>query len=100
MKGLTGKDSCDVMAEAGIIANKNAVPHDPEKPSITSGMRLGTPACTTRGFKEQEFIAVADMITDLLEAYSAEPESKKAVEVIRAKVQQLCGRFPIYKDVL
>lgn len=99
-KGLTGKDSCDVMAEAGIIANKNAVPHDPEKPSVTSGMRLGTPACTTRGFKEKEFIAVADMITDLLEAYSAEPGNKKAIEVIQAKVQQLCAQFPIYKDVL
>lgn len=99
-KGLKGNASCDILAQAGIVGNKNAVPHDPEKPSITSGMRLGTPACTTRGFTEKEFTDVADMIADVLDAYAAEPNSLQTAQVVKQKVEQLCARFPIYKDVL
>ena len=67
-KGLTGALVCDALARAHIVCNKNAVPNDPQKPSVTSGLRIGTPAGTTRGFGVAEFSQIADMIADVIEA--------------------------------
>ncbi|WCL52997.1 serine hydroxymethyltransferase [Gimibacter soli] len=99
-KGLTGKAADEALERAHMTCNKNGVPFDPEKPFITSGIRLGTPAGTTRGFGEAEFIAIADMITEVLDGLKANPENNEAAEAsVRAKVADLCKRFPIYEDL-
>jgi glycine hydroxymethyltransferase len=72
--------------------NKNAVPNDPRPPTITSGLRIGTPASTTRGFKEREITLVADLIADVLDANGA----PAVVDATRAKVVELCRAFPVY----
>ena len=96
-KGITGKDACDALAEAGLICNKNAVPNDPQKPTITSGLRIGSPAGTTRGFKEKEFEQIGLMITRVLDSLQSDEETKqKAITEVRAEVKQLCLDFPIY----
>ncbi len=96
-KGLTGAVSCDALAEAGIICNKNSVPNDPEKPTVTSGLRVGTPAGTTRGFGAQEFEEIGLMIVEILDALTqGEEETKKAIFNVRKKVQEMCLKFPIY----
>ena len=79
-----------------MTCNKNAIPFDPEKPKITSGIRIGTPAGTTRGFKEKEFEQVADWIADVMDSL-AEGTSDKVIPEIREKVIALCKRFPIYE---
>ncbi len=94
-KGVTGKVAEHALDRAGITCNKNAIPNDPEKPFVTSGIRVGTPAGTTRGFCEAEFIQVADWIADVLEAQSG--EDAHGVEVrVREQVKTLTARFPIY----
>ncbi|WP_308910009.1 serine hydroxymethyltransferase [Pseudokordiimonas caeni] len=99
-KGLTGKAADEALERAHMTCNKNGVPFDPEKPFITSGIRLGTPAGTTRGFGEAEFIAIADMITEVLDGLKANPDNNEAAEAsVRAKVADLCKRFPIYEDL-
>ena len=96
-KGLTGKAADEALERALMTCNKNGVPFDPEKPFITSGIRLGTPAGTTRGFGTNEFIQIADMITDVLDALAANPDdNEKAEAAAREKVAALCTRFPIY----
>lgn len=96
-KGLTGAASCDALAEAGIICNKNSVPNDPEKPTITSGLRVGTPAGTTRGFGAKEFEEIGLMIVEVLDALKQGEEAKlKAISSVRKKVQEMCLKFPIY----
>lgn len=96
-KGLTGKAADEALERAFMTCNKNGVPFDPEKPFITSGIRLGTPAGTTRGFAEAEFIQIADMITDVLDGLAANPEDNSEAEAqAREKVAELCKRFPIY----
>ncbi|MCJ9430395.1 serine hydroxymethyltransferase [Kordiimonas marina] len=99
-KGLTGKAADEALERSHMTCNKNGVPFDPEKPMITSGIRLGTPAGTTRGFAEAEFTLIADMITEVLDGLAANPENNEAAEAsVRAKVADLCERFPIYSDL-
>jgi glycine hydroxymethyltransferase len=96
-KGITGKAADEALERAFMTCNKNGVPFDPEKPFITSGIRLGTPAGTTRGFAEEEFVQIADMITDVLDGLAANPEDNSVAEAeARKKVAELCERFPIY----
>lgn len=94
-KNVTGDIAADALDKAHITANKNAIPFDPQPPKITSGIRVGTPAGTTRGFKEQEFALVGDMIADVIEAIGTEKEQNTIAEVTQ-KVIALCQRFPIY----
>ncbi len=89
---ITGKDADAALGRAFITVNKNAVPNDPRPPTITSGLRIGTPASTTRGFKEQEITLVADLIADVLDANGA----AAVVERTRARVLELCRAFPVY----
>ena len=96
-KKLTGKVAQLSLEEAGITCNKNGVPFDPEKPTITSGLRLGTPAATTRGFGTEEFRQVGLLINEVLDGLVANPDDNGAAEkAVRAKVEDLCSRFPIY----
>jgi len=91
---ITGKEAEHRLDEIGITVNKNTIPFDPESPFVTSGIRIGTPAATTRGFKEEEMKAIADIIdVALSDAY----ESRK--EELRAKVKELCAKAPLYKDL-
>ncbi|EKE44854.1 serine hydroxymethyltransferase [Oceaniovalibus guishaninsula JLT2003] len=95
--GVTGKDAEIALERAGLTCNKNAIPFDPEKPFVTSGVRLGTPAGTTRGFGEDEFRRVGKMVLQVIEALSKTPEGDGAVEAeVRAEAEALCDAFPIY----
>jgi glycine hydroxymethyltransferase len=97
-KGLTGKATENALGRAHITCNKNAVPFDPEKPAITSGVRLGTPAGTSRGFAEAEFKLIGELIIEVLDGLAANGEdNNSAVEAqVRVKVKTLTDRFPIY----
>ncbi|GAN63369.1 serine hydroxymethyltransferase [Acetobacter indonesiensis] len=97
-KKVTGKAAEQALERAGITANKNAIPFDPEKPAITSGVRLGSPAATARGFREAEFREVGEMIDEVLTALAASGgEGNAAVEnAVHDRVKALCARFPIY----
>ena len=99
-KRLTGKLAAESLERAAITCNKNGVPFDPEKPTVTSGIRLGTPACTTRGFGVAEFREVGAMIADVLDGLAARVEDNSSVEAaVRARVEALCARFSIYADL-
>jgi glycine hydroxymethyltransferase len=99
-KGLTGNISEESLDRAGITCNKNGVPFDPEKPTITSGIRLGSPAATTRGFGEEEFRQVGELISRVLDGLAANREDNSATEAeVREEVRALCRRFPIYPDL-
>ena len=91
-RNITGKDADAALGRANITVNKNAVPNDPRPPAITSGLRLGTPASTTRGFKQAEIEQVADFLADILDAEGAQ----SAIERVRPQVLELCRRFPVY----
>jgi len=91
-KGLTGKDTEALLGKVGITVNKNAIPNDPEKPMITSGIRLGSPAMTTRGFGLDEARRVGHLIADLLD----QPASRKVASQVAAEVRKLCRRHPVY----
>jgi glycine hydroxymethyltransferase len=91
-RNITGKDADAALGRANITVNKNAVPNDPRPPMVTSGLRIGTPASTTRGFKEAEIEQVADFIVEVLDAEG----SDAAIERVRPKVVELCHRFPVY----
>lgn len=97
-KKLTGKVVAQALERAHMTCNKNAIPFDPEKPTVTSGIRLGSPAATTRGFKEKEFIQVADWIADVMDSL-VNGTSEIVIPQIREKVIALCNQFPIYKDL-
>lgn len=99
-KGLTGKDAEAAMGRANITCNKNGVPFDPEKPTITSGVRLGTPACTTRGFGIAEFKETGSLILEVLDGLASNgEEANGAIEAaVRVKAIALTDRFPIYAD--
>ena len=92
-KKLTGKVADILLGKAHITVNKNSIPNDPESPFVTSGIRLGTPAITTRGFKEEESRMVAGFIADVLE----EPENEEIIAKIKEKVITLTSRFPVYE---
>ena len=98
-KHLTGKVAEAALGRAHITCNKNGIPFDPEKPFVTSGIRLGTPAGTTRGFGIAEFRQVGAMIAEVIDALSQKrAEEDAAVEAnVREKVKRLVGRFPIYE---
>jgi glycine hydroxymethyltransferase len=91
-KGLTGKAADAALGKADITVNKNAIPNDPESPFVTSGIRIGSPAITTRGFKEEEARQVAHFIADVLDA----PEDDARIAAVRDKVHALTARFPVY----
>ena len=91
-KGITGKEAEAVLGAAHMTINKNAIPNDPEKPFVTSGVRIGTPALTTRGFKEEETRITANLIADVLD----NPRDEANLEAVRAKVAELTRRFPVY----
>ncbi len=95
-KSVTGRDAEQALERALITANKNAIPYDPEKPMVTSGLRLGTPACTTRGFGPAEFEHVADLICETLDGLRAGADSTAVETRVAAKVEALTARFPIY----
>jgi len=98
-KGLTGDTAETSLENAGLTCNKNGIPFDPEKPSVTSGIRLGSPAATTRGFGVKEFRLVGDLITEVLNGLANNPQNNIEVEKsVRLKVSDLCRRFPIYGD--
>jgi glycine hydroxymethyltransferase len=98
-KRLTGKVAEAALGRAHITCNKNGIPFDPEKPTVTSGVRLGTPAGTTRGFGISEFRQVGDMIAEVLDALAQNgaDEDTLAEAAVREKVKRLVGRFPIYE---
>jgi glycine hydroxymethyltransferase len=91
-KNVTGKVAEAVLGDAHMTINKNAIPNDPEKPMVTSGVRIGTPAMTTRGFKEAEARMTANLIADVLD----NPHDATNIEAVRAKVHALTARFPVY----
>ena len=91
-KNLTGKDAESALGRAHITVNKNAIPHDPQKPAVTSGVRIGTPAMTTRGFRKAEAEALAGLIADVLER----PADDATLERVAREVKALCARFPVY----
>ena len=91
--GITGKEAEAVLGSAHMTINKNAIPKDPEKPMVTSGVRIGTPAMTTRGFKEEEARMTAHLIADVLD----NPRDAANLEAVRAKVHALTSRFPVYR---
>jgi glycine hydroxymethyltransferase len=95
-KGLTGKAAEIALDHAYITCNKNGIPFDPEKPAVTSGIRLGSPALTSRGFGTPEFEKVGDLIGDVLDALAQGQEDGPAYDKVRAEVTALCARFPIY----
>ncbi len=93
--GVTGKELEHLLDEARITVNKNAIPNDPEKPFVTSGVRIGTPAVTTRGMKEEEMKQIGNMIADIIE------QKEAAVEKVKQNVLALCKKYPIYaNDIL
>jgi len=91
-KNITGKDAEDALGRAHITVNKNAIPNDPQKPTITSGVRLGSPAITTRGFGTAEAQQLGDLVADVLES----PNDENAIARIAADVKALCAKFPVY----
>ena len=98
-KGLTGRDAEASLERACITCNKNGIPFDPEKPMVTSGIRLGTPAATTRGFGTEEFKQVGYLISDVLDGLAADPDDNSAAEsAAREQVAALCQKFPIYSN--
>ena len=91
---ITGKDADAALSKANITVNKNAVPNDPRSPFVTSGLRIGTPAMTTRGFGETEARDLAGWMCDILD----DLENEETIERVRKEVQELCRRFPVYAD--
>jgi glycine hydroxymethyltransferase len=100
-KNLTGKVSEKALERAGITCNKNGVPFDPQKPFVTSGVRLGSPACTTRGFGVAEFQQVGHFIAEVLDVLSQNgaDEDSLVEKAVHEKVVALTDRFPIYPDL-
>src|SRR3546814_14764026 len=99
-KRLTGDVAEKSLDRAGITCNKNGIPFDPEKPTVTSGIRLGTPAATTRGFGSGEFKQVGAFIGRVLGGLTGHPESNaKNEQEVRDEVKALCRRFPIYPEI-
>ncbi|MFM2274352.1 MAG: serine hydroxymethyltransferase [Pseudomonadota bacterium] len=92
-KGITGKEAEVVLGNAHMTINKNAIPNDPEKPMVTSGVRIGTPAMTTRGFKDEEARITANLIADVFD----KPRDEHSIAVVREKVRALTDRFPVYR---
>ena len=98
-KSLTGDKAEKILEEVGLACNKNAIPYDPNPPKITSGLRFGTAAATSRGFNEVDFEKVGDMISDMLDSLLLKDEEKKDVfEKTRGKILEMCKKYPIYDE--
>ena len=97
-KNLTGDKAEKILEEVGIACNKNAIPYDPNPPKITSGLRFGKEADTSRGFTENDFKNVGDMISDMLDSLLLNENRKKIEESTRNKVLEMCSNYPIYKE--
>lgn len=98
-KGVTGNIAEESLERAGLTTNKNSIPFDPQPPMVTSGLRIGSPAITSRGFGKEECEYVANLICDVLDGLADSPENNSAVEKeVNAKVLELCSRFPIYDE--
>jgi glycine hydroxymethyltransferase len=99
-KGLTGRAAEDSLERAGITCNMNGIPFDPEKPTVTSGIRLGSPASTTRGFGIAEFQETGRLIVEVLDGLAANPDDNRTIENrVRARVEALCAAFPVYHQI-
>ena len=102
-KDITGKDAEAALGQANITVNKNTVPNEPRSPFVTSGLRLGTPACTTRGFKEKEMELITNGICDILDVMHDSSDDKDKLEAVIQSVKidmlELCSRFPVYKNL-
>ncbi|MCE3268154.1 MAG: glyA [Burkholderiales bacterium] len=94
-KNITGKLAEEVLGSANITVNKNAIPNDPEKAFVTSGIRLGTPALTTRGFKEKDCTILGNMIADILE----NPKDMDIIHKVKQQALELCNKYPVYKSL-
>jgi glycine hydroxymethyltransferase len=94
-KGVTGKEAESALEQSGITVNKNAVPFDDKPPLVTSGIRIGTPAVTTRGMKEREM----EMIGELIDQVIRNIGNEKVCREVRESVEQLCERFPLYSEI-
>lgn len=95
-KGLTGKDVEAALGEANITVNKNAVPNDPQSPFVTSGIRIGTPAMTTRGFNEEDATALANWMCDIVDSMKGSTADDAVITKVREKVSEICARLPVY----
>ena len=95
-KNVTGKEAEAMLGRAHLTVNKNSVPNDPKSPFVTSGLRLGSPACTTRGFKESEMAQVAGWIADIVDAMSSAGDVDAAISKVLAGAEALCARHPVY----
>jgi len=93
-KSVTGKDAEEALGRARITVNKNAIPNDPQKPFVASGIRIGSPAMTTRGFREAEAVQLGNLIADVLEA----PQDEKVRKRVAAAVAELCRAHPVYRE--
>ncbi len=96
-KGLTGKAADAALGAAHITVNMNAVPNDPQSPFVTSGIRVGSPAITTRGFNEADSIELANWMCDILDALAKDPDDTSVIDATRNKVAEICARLPVYK---
>ena len=97
-KDYTGKDADAALGQANITVNKNAVPNDPRSPFVTSGLRVGTPAITTRGFTEAETVELTHWMCDVL-ASLEDDSSERVIAEVKAKVLAVCKRHPVYKEI-
>lgn len=97
-KDITGKDADAALGRAHITVNKNSVPNDPRSPFVTSGLRIGTPAITSRGFVESDCAELAGWMCDVLDALVKDPEDQTVIEATREKVQAICKRLPVYAN--
>lgn len=95
-KGITGKDADAALGRANITVNKNAVPNDPRSPFVTSGLRIGSPAVTRRGFNVEDCQALAGWMCDVIEALIANPEDDSVIQATQVKVKEICARLPVY----
>ena len=95
-KGLTGKDVENALGEANITVNKNAVPNDPQSPFVTSGIRIGTPAMTTRGFNEEDSKALANWMCDIVDSMQGSTADNAVITRVREQVRDICARLPVY----
>lgn len=95
-KKITGKQAEEVLEKAGITVNKNMVPFDTESPFVTSGIRIGTPALTTRGMKESEMEEIAFLIDKIL----SDSDNESVLKLVKEQVTDLCARFPLYQELL
>ena len=96
-KSLTGKAADAALGKAHITVNMNAVPNDPQSPFVTSGIRVGSPAITTRGFNEEDSVELANWMCDILDALARDPDDESVIDATRARVAEICKRLPVYK---